>query len=92
MEGLFTEERKKKQRLLAVMVDHTNPVNCVRWNNIGTLFASAADDGSVILWEYVGEMMATSAFQRYQMQQNMDTGNKRPMSFEESKTQGQGEN
>lgn len=64
MEGLFDTEQKKSQRLLAVLDNHSNPVNCVRWNNIGTLFASAADDGSVILWEYVGEMVA-NAFQKF---------------------------
>lgn len=42
-------------KLLAVFDNHASPVNCVRWNNIGTLFASAADDGSIILWEYKGE-------------------------------------
>lgn len=63
MESLFGDNhKKKKQRLLAVLANHSNPVNCVRWNNIGTLFASAADDGSVILWEYVGETVVDNAF------------------------------
>jgi WD40 repeat protein len=66
MEGLFDQPKKKSQKLLAVLDNHNNPVNCVRWNSIGTLFASAADDGSVILWEYVGEMVA-NAFQKYQI-------------------------
>ncbi len=60
MESLFTIEKKRQQRLLAVLDAHTSPVNCVRWNNIGTLFASAADDGSILLWEYMGEMVATA--------------------------------
>lgn len=73
MESLFESDKKRSQRLLAVLDSHSNPVNCVRWNNIGTLFASASDDGSVCLWEYVGEMMATS-FQKYHLSGN--TGNK----------------
>lgn len=58
METLFVQEEKKHKKLLAVLDNHSSPVNCVRWNNIGTLFASAADDGCVILWEYVGEIVA----------------------------------
>lgn len=64
MEGLFENPKKRYQKLLAVLSNHASPVNCVRWNNIGTLFASAADDGNINLWEYVGEMMVTSAFQK----------------------------
>lgn len=46
--------------------NHLSPVNCVRWNNVGTLFASASDDGSINLWEYFGEMEVASAFQKFQ--------------------------
>lgn len=67
MESLFDSEKKRSQKLLAVLDQHLTPVNCVRWNNIGTLFASASDDGSVMLWEYVGEMVA-NAFQKFNMQ------------------------
>jgi WD40 repeat protein len=49
--------------MLAVLDLHTTPVNCVRWNNIGTMFASAADDGNIILWEYKGEKIV-SAFEK----------------------------
>lgn len=63
MEGLFEKDQKRAQRLLAVLDNHNSPVNCVRWNNIGTLFLSAADDGSTILWEYKGEKVVT-AFER----------------------------
>ncbi len=50
MEDLFVDfPQKRYQRLLAVIVSHEAPVNCVRWNFVGTLFASAADDGQVIL-------------------------------------------
>ena len=60
MKSLFESEKKRSQRLLAILDSHSNPVNCVRWNNIGTLFASASDDGSILLWEYVGETLATA--------------------------------
>lgn len=56
-------------------------MNCVRWNNIGTLFASASDDGCVVLWEYVGEIAATS-FQKYSMQSMTQTNNKKMGLFE----------
>jgi WD40 repeat protein len=62
MEGLFDNPKKRYQKLLAVLDNHSSPVNCVRWNNIGTLFASAADDGTILLWEYFGEMFIKSAF------------------------------
>ncbi len=56
MAGLFDSDKKRYQKLLAVLDNHTSPVNCVRWNPLGTLFTSCSDDGSIILWEYVGEM------------------------------------
>jgi len=59
MESLFTDEKKRSQRLLAILDQHSSPVNCVRWNNIGTLFATASDTGEVVLWEYRGEMQAS---------------------------------
>ncbi len=65
MEGLFDNPKKRFQKQLAVLDNHASPVNCVRWNNIGTLFASASDDGSILLWEYVGEMTVQSAFQKF---------------------------
>jgi WD40 repeat protein len=69
MEELFVDmPNKRYQRLLAVIESHEAPVNCVRWNSVGTLFASAADDGTVVLQEYFGEMSAASMsdFQKYQ--------------------------
>ena len=39
---------------MAELANHEQPVNCVRWNNIGTFFASGGDDGRAILWEYKG--------------------------------------
>ena len=60
MEGLFDKPEKRYQRLLAVLDNHTSPVNCVRWNNVGTFFASAAEDGDINLWEYIGEMVVGS--------------------------------
>jgi WD40 repeat protein len=67
MEGLFEPGSKKRyQKLLAVLANHTSPVNCVRWNSLGTLFVSASDDGFIYLFEYVGEMAVTSAFQKFQ--------------------------
>ena len=44
MESLFENTDLRSQKLLAVLEGHSNPVNCVRWNNIGTMFASASDD------------------------------------------------
>ena len=63
LESLFENDRKRGQRLLAVFENHASPVNCVRWNNLGTMFASAADDGTIILWEYKGEKVL-NAFER----------------------------
>ena len=37
---------------MAVLEGHENPVNCVRWNNVGTMFASAGDDSLVVIWDY----------------------------------------
>jgi len=54
MEGLFKNDEARSQRLLAVLESHNGPVNCVRWNNLGTMFASADDEGSIILWEFRG--------------------------------------
>ncbi len=54
MESLFQNEAAKSQRLLAVLTTHNSPVNCVRWNNLGSMFASADDEGTIILWEYRG--------------------------------------
>lgn len=64
MEGLFDDDKKRYRRMLACLDNHTSPVNCVRWNNVGTHFASAADDGCIFLWEYVGEMVQ-SGLQKY---------------------------
>lgn len=60
MESLFERPEKRYQRLLASLDNHSSPVNCVRWNSVGTLFASAADNGEIFLWEYVGEMAFAS--------------------------------
>jgi len=54
MAGLFKNDEARAQRLLAVLDSHSCPVNCVRWNNLGTMFASADDEGTIILWEYRG--------------------------------------
>jgi len=54
MESLFQNEAAKSQRLLAVLTTHNSPVNSVRWNNLGSMFASADDEGTIILWEYRG--------------------------------------
>ena len=62
MESLFQNEAAKSQRLLAVLTTHNSPVNCVRWNNLGSMFASADDEGTIILWEYRG-LTVQSAFQ-----------------------------
>ena len=84
MESLFESEKKRSQRLLAVLDAHSNPVNCVRWNSIGTLFASASDDGSVLLWEYLGEQVA-NVFQKMNMQSMADGGQQKKQFFEDTK-------
>jgi WD40 repeat protein len=77
MASLFESDKKRYQKLLAVRDNHTSPVNCVRWNPLGTLFISCSDDGSIILWEYVGEMnMQASGFQKsmYNVAPSQDSG------------------
>ncbi len=54
MEGLYDKPEFKIIRKLAELNNHEQPVNCVRWNSIGTFFASGGDDGRAILWEYKG--------------------------------------
>jgi WD40 repeat protein len=54
VESLFTNEEFMYEKLLATLNVHTSPVNCVRWNKLGTLFASASDDGTIYIWEYRG--------------------------------------
>jgi len=54
METLFTSDESRAKRCLALLENHLGPVNCVRWNNLGTMFASADDEGTIILWEYRG--------------------------------------
>ena len=54
MESLFVNDEVRAIRCLAVLESHSGPVNCVRWNGLGTMFASADDMGSIILWEYRG--------------------------------------
>ena len=66
---------------MAVFESHASPVNSVRWNNIGTLFASAADDGTIILWEYKGEKVISS-FERCQYEPVS-----KQASFEDAKAQ-----
>ena len=61
MESLFQNEAAKSQRLLAILQTHNSPVNCVRWNNLGSMFASADDEGTILLWEYRG-LCQQSAF------------------------------
>ena len=50
MEGLFSDEDTKSKRLLAQLEGHNAPINCVRWNSLGTIFASADDEGTINLW------------------------------------------
>ena len=64
MESLFDRPEKRNQKLLAALDNHSSPVNAVRWNGVGTLFASAADNGEIFLWEYVGEMIAGGGLQQ----------------------------
>lgn len=54
MAGLFSNDESRAQKQLAVLDSHSAPVNCVRWNHLGTMFLSADDEGTIILWEYRG--------------------------------------
>ena len=92
MSTLFESDKKRSQKLLAVMDTHTSPVNCVRWNPLGTLFVSCSDDGCIILWEYVGEMNMQGGLQKFMFNTNSSADNGRMMMgpgaaavFEESK-------
>ena len=62
MEGLFQDDEQKSKRLLAQLEGHSAPINCVRWNSLGTIFASADDEGTINLWQYRGKKIL-SAFQ-----------------------------
>lgn len=61
MESLFEKEQTKSVRKLAELSNHEQPVNCVRWNSIGTFFASGGDDGRAILWEYKGHKFVSKS-------------------------------
>ena len=50
MEGLFQNDDQRAKRCLALLENHLGPVNSVRWNGLGTMFASADDEGTIILW------------------------------------------
>lgn len=54
LESLFEVEEMKYEKLLAILMLHTSPINCVRWNHLGTLFGSCGDDGTIYIWEYQG--------------------------------------
>ena len=54
MESLYDKEEMKSVRKLAELANHEQQVNCVRWNIVGTFFASGGDDGRAILWEFKG--------------------------------------
>lgn len=60
MEGLFSSDEARAKRCLALLENHSGPVNCVRWNNLGTMFSSADDEGTIILWEYRGHTVITA--------------------------------
>ena len=62
MESLFPDEPSEAKRLLATLEGHQAPINCVRWNNLGTIFASADDEGTINLWQYRGKTVI-SAYQ-----------------------------
>ncbi|CAI2381624.1 unnamed protein product [Moneuplotes crassus] len=54
LESLFDKEEQKSEKLLATLNRHTSPVNVVRWNKLGTVFASGSDDGTIYIWHYRG--------------------------------------
>ena len=60
MESLFPDEASKSKRLLATLEGHQAPINCVRWNNLGTIFASADDEGTINLWQYRGKTVLSA--------------------------------
>jgi WD40 repeat protein len=59
LESLFDLEETKYEKLLATLSMHASPINCVRWNHLGSLFASASDDGTIYIWEYHGVKKGT---------------------------------
>lgn len=84
MESLFPDEASKSKRLLATLEGHQAPINCVRWNNLGTIFASADDEGTINLWQYRGKTVLSA----YQAQAfGLDKQSKTPAapSFEDAK-------
>ena len=54
LESLFEDEDFKRRKLLASLEHHGQPVNCVRWNRVGSLFASSGDDYTIIVWQFQG--------------------------------------
>ena len=84
MESLFPDEPSKSKRLLATLEGHQAPINCVRWNNLGTIFASADDEGTINLWQYRGKTVL-SAYQEQAFGIGNTTSSSRAPGFEEAK-------
>jgi WD40 repeat protein len=82
METLFDKEEMKSVRKLAELANHEQPVNCVRWNIIGTFFASGGDDGRAILWEFKGYKIVSKSQDIFQ---NGYQGSGMPVSQEDFK-------
>ena len=84
MEGLFQDANSKSKRLLAQLEGHSAPINCVRWNNLGTIFASADDEGTINLWQYRGKKILSAFQQQVFGMANSNTG---PKGFEDAKAE-----
>ena len=60
MESLFPDQKARSKRLLAELECHQAPINCVRWNYLGTIFASADDEGNIFLWHFRGKKVLSA--------------------------------
>lgn len=53
LKAVTDQKHDTKTKLLAVLRDHTKPINCVRFSPDGKYLATGGDDGMVFLWQKV---------------------------------------
>ncbi|EAY15817.1 hypothetical protein TVAG_159900 [Trichomonas vaginalis G3] len=53
LKAISETKHETKTKLLAVLRDHTKPINCVRFSPDGKYLATGGDDGMVFLWQKV---------------------------------------
>jgi len=56
------EDSKSKSKLLAILHDHSKPVNCVRFSPDGKYLATCSDDSIVFLWQRIRSFGPPSIF------------------------------